>query len=119
MKSMMLSAMLIAAVMIGINAQAAETSTKITFAKDSYCGNFAGNIKNGKTFRLWLMPQQELVVRNVGRDQIRVAYVTDPKGRLDGEYYDDESYFYTKNKGNHLIKVYGNSSYSNIEICAY
>ena len=27
--------------------QAADTSTKITFAKDSYCGNFSGYLKNG------------------------------------------------------------------------
>lgn len=119
MKAMMLSSILIAASVFGVTAQAAESSTKITFAKNSYCGSFAGNIKNGKVFRLSLMPEQELVVRNVGRDQIRVAYVTDAKGRLDGEYYEDESYFYTRAKGNHLIKVYGNSSHSNVEICAY
>lgn len=119
MKAIMLSAMLIAAATVGINAQAAESSTKITFAKNSYCGNFAGNIKSGKLFRLWLMPDQELVVRNVGRDQIRVAYVNGPSGRLDGEYYGDSNYFYTENKGNHFIKVYGNSSYSKIEVCAY
>ena len=119
MKAVMLSAMLIAAASVGVNAQAAESSTKITFAKNSYCGNFAGNIKNGKLFRLWLSPDQNLVVRNVGDDQIRVAYVNGPKGRLDGDYYEDFSSFYTQHKGNHFIKVYGNTSYSNIEICAY
>lgn len=99
--------------------QAAPTSTKITFAKGSYCGNFTGNLKNGKVFRLWLMPEQNLVIRNIGDDQISVAYAAGPNGQLIGERHDTETGYTTERKGNHYIKVYGNSSHSAVEFCAY
>ena len=102
------------------SAQAAtESSTKITFPKDSYCGSFAGDIQSGKTFRLWLSPQQNLVVSNIGDDQVSVAYVSDGKERLEGDRYGNETSFYTKRKGNHYIKVYGTSHHSAIDFCVY
>lgn len=121
MKRLLLIAPLIAAPLMTMvtTAEAAESSTKITFAKDSYCGNFTGNIKNGKVFRLWLLPDQNLVIRNVGDDQVSVAYVSGPDGRLDGDRYGSESSFVTESKGNHDMKVYGNSSHSSVEFCAY
>ena len=119
MKRLLLIATLAMMPLISINAHAADTSTKITFVKDSYCGNFSGNIKNGKVFRLWLSADQNLVIRNIGDDRINLAYVSGPSGRLDGERADDVTYFITERKGNHHIKVYGNSSHSNVEFCSY
>lgn len=119
MKKILLIAALATLPLLATSAQAADTSTKITFAKDSYCGSFAGNIKNGKEFRLWLTPDQNLVIRNVGDDQINVAYVSGPNGRLTGDRYENETSYITERKGNHRMKVYGNSSYSSIEFCAY
>ncbi len=119
MKKLLIIAALAALPLTALTAQAADTSTKITFAKDSYCGSFTGNIKNGKVFRLWLLPDQNLVIRNVGDDRINVAYVSGPNGRLDGERYDDETFYFTQRKGNHHMKVYGNSSHSAVEFCAY
>ena len=121
MKKLLLVTALVTApfMAVSINAQAADTSTKITFVKDSYCGSFSGNIKNGKEFHVWLLPEQNLVIRNIGDDQVSVAYVTGPNGRLDGDRYDKETSYFTERKGNHKIKVYGNSSYSSVEFCAY
>ena len=119
MKKLLIMATLAVAPLMVTSVQAADSSTKITFAKDSYCGSFAGNIKNGKEFRLWLTPDQNLVIRNVGDDQINVAYVSGPSGRLNGERYENETSYTTESKGNHRMKVYGNSSYSSIEFCAY
>lgn len=119
MKKMIIIAALVTAPLMATSAQAAETATKVTFAKDSYCGSFAGNIRNGKEFRLWLMPNQNLVIRNVGDDQVSVAYVSGPSGRLSGDRYEDETSYITERKGNHLMKIYGNSSYSSVEFCAY
>ncbi len=119
MKKLWMVAALITIPLFAAHVQAADTSTKVTFAKDSYCGSFAGNIKNGKEFRLWLMPEQNLVIRNVGDDQINVAYVSGPSGRLTGDRYDNETSYITERKGNHRMKVYGNSSYSSVEFCAY
>jgi hypothetical protein len=119
MKNLMIVAALITAPLIATSTYAVETATKVTFAKDSYCGSFAGNIQNGKEFRLWLMPEQNLVIRNVGDDQINVAYVSGPNGRLTGDRYDNETSYFTERKGNHRMKVYGNSSYSSVEFCAY
>ena len=119
MKKLVLIATLAVAPLMVTSVQAADTSTKITFAKDSYCGSFTGNIKNGKVFRLWLMPDQNLVIRNVGDDQINVAYVSGPNGRLSGDRYDNETSYITQRKGNHHMKVYGNSSHSAVEFCAY
>jgi hypothetical protein len=119
MKNLLLMAALATAPLMVASAQAAEPSTKITFVKDSYCGSFTGNIKNGKVFRLWLMPDQNLVIRNVGDDQVSVAYVSGPNGRLDGDRYENENSFFTQRKGNHYMKVYGNSSHSSVEFCAY
>ena len=119
MKKILLIAALVSAPLMTMSAQAADNATKITFAKDSYCGNFAGNIKNGKEFRLWLLPEQNLVIRNVGDDQINIAYVSGPNGRLTGDRYDNETSYVTERKGNHRMKVYGNSSYSSVEFCAY
>ena len=56
MKKLWMVAVLITAPLFAAHAQAADTSTQVTFAKDSYCGSFARNIQNGKEFRLWLMP---------------------------------------------------------------
>lgn len=119
MKKLLFIAAIAVAPLMATSAQAADKSTKVTFAKDSYCGSFAGNIKNGKEFRLWLLPDQNLVIRNVGDDQINVAYVAGPSGRLSGDRYDNETSYITDSKGNHRMKVYGNSSYSSIEFCAY
>lgn len=119
MRKLIFIAALALAPLLTVTAQAADTSTKITFAKDSYCGNFSGNLKNGKVFRLWLLPDQKLVIRNVGDDQISVAYVSGPDGRLNGDRYENENSYITQRKGNHHMKVYGNSSHSNVEFCAY
>lgn len=119
MKKLLLIAAIATAPLISISAQAADNSTKITFAKDSYCGNFTGNIKNGKVFRLWLLPDQNLVIRNIGDDQVSVAYVSGPNGRLTGDRYENENSFFTQRKGNHHMKVYGNSNHSSVEFCAY
>jgi len=121
MRKLILIAAFALAPLLTVTAQAADTSTKITFAfaKDSYCGNFSGNLKNGKVFRLWLLPDQKLVIRNVGDDQISVAYVSGPDGRLSGDRYENENSYITQRKGNHHMKVYGNSSHSNVEFCAY
>jgi len=119
MKKLLLMATLATASLMVTSVQAADSSTKITFAKDSYCGSFTGNIKDGKLFRLWLLPEQNLVIRNVGDDQINVAYVSGPKGRLDADRYDNETSYFTENKGNHYMQVYGNSSHSSVEFCAY
>lgn len=119
MKRLLLLAAFITAPLMITSVQAADNSTKITFAKDSYCGNFTGNIKNGKEFRLWLSADQNLVIRNVGDDRINVAYVSGPSGRLDGDRYDNETSYFTERKGNHRMKVYGNTSHSSIEFCAY
>nr|WP_317200299.1 hypothetical protein [uncultured Psychrobacter sp.] len=119
MKNLLLLPMLAVLPLMTMNAQAAESSTKITFADNSYCGSFTGNIKDGKEFRLWLMANQNLVIRNVGDDQISVAYVTGPNGRLSGDRYDNENSYFTERKGNHRMKVYGNSSHSSVEFCAY
>ncbi len=119
MKKILLIAALATTPLLAMTAQAADSSTKITFAKDSYCGSFTGNIKNGKEFRLWLLPEQNLVIRNVGDDQVSVAYVAGPNGRLTGDRYDNENSYFTERKGNHRMKVYGNSSHSSVEFCAY
>ena len=119
MKKLWLIAALATAPLMITNVQAADTSTKITFVKDSYCGSFSGNLKNGKVFRLWLLPDQNLVIRNVGDDQVSVAYVSGPNGRLTGDRYENENSFFTERKGNHHMKVYGNSSHSSVEFCAY
>ena len=119
MKKLLLMATLAAAPLMVTSVQAADTSTKITFAKDSYCGSFTGNIKSGKVFRLWLASDQNLVIRNVGDDRINMAYVSGPSGRLDGDRYDNETSYITESKGNHYMKVYGNSSHSSVEFCAY
>lgn len=119
MRKLILIATFAVAPLLTVTAQAADTSTKITFADNSHCGSFTGNIKNGKVFRLWLMPDQNLVIRNVGDDRINVAYVTGPNGRLDGDRYEDETSYFTERKGNHHMKVYGNSSHSSVEFFAY
>lgn len=119
MKKWLTIAALAVAPLMATSVQAADSSTKITFAKDSYCGSFTGNIRDGKVFRLWLMPDQNLIIRNVGDDQINVAYVTGPNGRLSGDRYDNETSYTIERKGNHRMKIYGNSSHSAVEFCAY
>lgn len=119
MKKLLIVAALVTVPLMMTSVQAADSSTKVTFAKDSYCGSFTGNIREGKEFRLWLMPDQNLVIRNVGEDQINVAYVSGPSGRLDGDRNGDETSYITQRKGNHYMKVFGNSRYSNVEFCAY
>lgn len=119
MKKLLVIATLTVAPLMVTSVQAADSSTKITFAKDSYCGSFTGNIREGKVFRLWLMPDQNLIIRNVGDDQINVAYVSGPNGRLSGDRYDNENSYFVQRKGDHRMKVYGNSSHSSVEFCAY
>lgn len=119
MKKLLMTTLIATSALLMTSVHAAEPSTKVTFAKDSYCGSFSGNIKNGKTFRLYLAANQNLVIRNVGNDQISVDYVSGPNGRLNGDREQDETSYYTERKGNHYMKVFGNSSYSSVEFCAY
>ncbi|WP_019671820.1 hypothetical protein [Psychrobacter lutiphocae] len=121
MKNVLMISALTIGCLFALPVQAAEQSTKVTFADGSYCGSFSGNMKDGKKFRLWLQPNQELVIRNTGNDQLNVAYVEGPSGRLEGarDCYEDRTTYYTESKGNHYMKVYGNDSYSSVEFCAY
>lgn len=105
--------------LLATSVQAAPAATQITFAKGSYCSSFSGNIKNGKVFRLSLLPDQNFVIRNVGNDRVSVAYVSGPNGRIESEQYGNETSFFTQRRGNHTMKVYGNSNYSKVEFCAY
>ena len=99
--------------------QAAPSPTQITFVKGSYCGNFSGNIKHGKVFRLSLLPDQNFVIRNVGNDRVSMAYVSGPNGRIESERYGNETSFFTQRRGNYTMKIYGSSSHSKVEFCAY
>lgn len=90
----------------------------ITFKNGSYCGHFSGDLYNGRMFSLWLNKNQELIVRNVGNDQLSIAYVVGTNGRLVAERYQKVSSFLTQAKGKHVVKIYATSPNSSVEFCA-
>lgn len=90
----------------------------ITFKNGSYCGNFSGDLYNGRLFSLWLNKNQELIIRNIGNDQLSIAYVVGANGRLVAERYHKVSSFLTQAKGKHVVKIYATSPNSSVEFCA-
>ncbi|PNK61330.1 hypothetical protein [Psychrobacter sp. FDAARGOS_221] len=113
------ASLVITAALLATSAQAAEPTTKLVFAKGSYCGSFSGDLKRGKRFSLWLLANQEVIIRNTGYSKIKVAYIDSPNGRVKGEHFDNMTSFYTTKRGNHYIKIYGSDHHSSVEICAY
>lgn len=118
-KNLLFTAAAALALSVSVSSHAADSATKVTFADNSYCGSFAGDLYDGKRFRLWLMPDQNLVINNVGDDDINVAYVNGPSGRLESDNYGSSHSYFTTKKGNHYVMIYGSSRYSSVEFCAY
>lgn len=96
-------------------------TTKIRFAKGSYCGSYSGNFVKGKRFSLYLMSNQEFITRNTGDGLQYNVTVTAPNGRrLYGEQLSDSEIMYTTTrKGKHIIRVKSTEPYNSIEFCAY
>lgn len=95
-------------------------STRIQFAKGSYCGSYSGNFSGGKRFVLRLGRDQTFISRNTGSSPQLDVYVTGPTGRLYGEKVsDNEIHYRTTAKGEYEIMVLSESTFASIEFCAY
>ncbi|OOR91371.1 hypothetical protein B0181_03470 [Moraxella caviae] len=119
-----LSAVLVAACLLGLSAPSFAKVTPIKFAKGSYCGSFDGN-HSGRTFTLHLDAGQLLEIGYTDYDyySAKDIIVKDPKGRtLQPEEQDfDYGRWITRTKGVHKVNIirYPNSTHAHITFCAY
>jgi hypothetical protein len=99
---------------------ASAQTTRIQFAKGSYCGTYTGDFSGGKRFVLGLGRNQTFISRNTGNSPQLDVYVTGPTGQISGRKVDgDEIHYQTTAKGDYEIMVLSRSSFSSIEFCAY
>ncbi len=98
----------------------AET-TRIQFAKGSYCGSYSGNFAGGgKRFALRLGRDQTLISRNTGNSPQIDVYVTGPTGEIPGQKVgENEIHYRTTAKGDYEIMVLSESPFSSVDFCAY
>jgi hypothetical protein len=97
----------------------AET-TRIQFAKGSYCGSYSGNFSGGKRFSLRLGRDQTFISRNTGTSPQLDVYVTGPTGQIPGQKVSsNEIHYRTTAKGDYEIMVLSESPFSSVEFCAY
>lgn len=98
----------------------AEATTRIKFARGSYCGSYSGNFSNGREFVLRLAKLQTFTSRNIGNGTQYDAYVTGPTGRVAGEKVNVAQINYQiPVAGDYRIYVESSTPSSSIEFCAY
>jgi hypothetical protein len=103
-----------------MNSTAAQAATRIKFAKGSYCGSYAGNYKNGRTFTIRLLAEQRFTVRNSGTGRQTTWSVSGPSGDLEPTQTNASTLeYYTEDDGDHYVYVTSTSTRSSIEFCAY
>jgi hypothetical protein len=97
----------------------AET-TRIVFAKGSYCGSYTGDFSGGKRFVLGLGRDQTFISRNTGNSRQFDVYVTGPTGKIPGQNVAaNEIHYRTTARGDYEIMVLSESAFSSVEFCAY
>lgn len=98
---------------LSLNAQALPSS-KVVFAKGSYCGSYTGDLRSGRVFKIALGANQELVINTDGH----VQSVRDSKGKRLADYGEYDYRYFTRTKGEHRVIMVG-SRFSTVEFCAY
>ena len=99
---------------------ASEASTRIKFARGSYCGSYSGNFSQGREFVLRLAANQTFTSRNIGSGTQYDVSVIGPKGRVVGDNISRNQINYqTPASGDYRIYVESSTPYSSIEFCAY
>jgi hypothetical protein len=97
----------------------ALAATRITFARGSYCGSYAGNFRRGKEFVLGLQRGQTFSTRNIGGGTQYNVYVRGPRGEISGEPVSESQInYFIPRSGDYYIRVVSSTPYSNIEFCA-
>lgn len=114
MKKLVLSAL--ACILLTAPAYASKT-IPITFAKGSYCGNYAGAVSTQEPtrFTLTVKKGQNVDVSVNGGD---LEYITSPRGKSiffhgsDGEYH-----FKSSQKGTYKFHVTSTDGYADVSFC--
>lgn len=92
-------------------------TTKLTFAKGSYCTQFTGDDR-GRTFTLYLLKGQYLSAETLDDDRQLIA--TDPNGQRLKYAISDTDYGWDIPKtGTYRIKIIGGGDDNEIKFCAY
>jgi hypothetical protein len=118
-KHSFMAAIVSLALLVG-GASNADAATRIRFKKGSYCGIYAGNFRNGKTFVLELSDGQRFTTRNIGRGYNTNFFVTGPTGELEPSRDDAATLsYYTEESGDHYIKIVSTVARASVEFCAY
>lgn len=98
----------------------ADATTRIAFARGSYCGSYSGNFSNGREFVLNLGRGQTFSSRNIGGGTQYDIYVTGFTGRVFGtKVASDQINYQIPRKGDYRIYIESSTSYSSVEFCAY
>lgn len=105
--------------MAGINQTAsASASTKINFAKGSYCASYSGDFSQKKSYSIALKKGQLFEVKAANMEDGVV--VRDSRGVVSGDWADSTTYrITTRTKGNHIVTVHSPEGNQTVQFCAY
>ena len=97
-----------------------NATTRIAFAKGSYCGSYSGDFSGGRQFVLNLAGGQDFHVRNTGGGYQYDISVYGPTGYVYGDKRtSDRINYQIPRYGEYYVYVESNSTYNSIEFCAY
>lgn len=105
---------------IALNTNIANASTRITFAKGSYCGSYTGDFSGGREFILNLGRGQTFTTRNTGNGVQYDMYVYGQIGSIYGERVSYSQINYQiPIQGDYHVYIESNNTYNSVEFCAY
>jgi hypothetical protein len=103
-----------------ISVQPAGATTRIVFARGSYCGSYSGNYRNGREFVLNLRADQRFTVTNTGAGLQTTWSISGPTGELEGSRSNRSTLeYYTEAGGDHFVYVTSTARRSAVLFCAY
>ncbi len=95
-------------------------TTRIRFARGSFCGSYSGNFTGGREFVLGLARGQTLTTQNTGSGNQYNITVYGPTGRISARKPSKSTLSYTiPATGDYYISIRSTSPFDSVEFCAY
>jgi hypothetical protein len=97
-----------------------NATTRITFARGSYCGSYSGNFSGGREFVLNLGGGQTFTARNTGGGVQYDISVYGATGQVYGtKVSSDQINYQIPRRGDYYIDIKSSIAYNSVEFCAY
>lgn len=98
----------------------ANATTRIIFARGSYCGSYSGDFSGGREFVLNLGKGQTFTARNTGGGVQYAISVYGAPGQVYGtKVSSDQINYQIPRRGDYYIDITSSIAYNSVEFCAY